>query len=544
MRKIFLFALTLSAGLLYGQHFSLNTQEKEAFAQEAQKILTVLASDSMEGREAGTAAELKASRFIISYLKENHLNPYFKTYEDTFLIYKYPSIRKATLKIGKASFTYPKDFIFYFASQSKKDTFWFVNDSTDFIHSSIIYLCPQKLYTPQDSTVYYSHIDDNLKKIQYSQGTTFIFVNKPSCEETLPASFVSSHLGNKNILLATSPRLKNFLIELKTPVPYELNIELNSDTIAVSRNIIAWIDNKAPTTIVLGAHYDHLGYGLQTSRYVGPRKVHNGADDNGSGTTLLMLLAKYMNNHREMFKNHNYIFAFFSGEEKGLLGSKHFCEKHLTFKTLSMLNFDMVGRFDSLGRPLHILGIGTSPLWDSLIYISTTDKHIKKIPNSIRGSDQYSFYAKQIPVLFFFTGMHADYHTPTDDVNKINFQGIAQVLEYAINILARLNKVDNLPFTTIKEDTTTRHGYGKFTLGVVPDFTWNGKGVRIDEIIPGKTAYHIGLQKNDIIVQLNESKIENIYQYMEALQHVSSEHENVVYILRDGQQLTFTFKVN
>jgi len=112
MRKIFLFALTLSAGLLYGQHFSLNTQEKEAFAQEAQKILTVLASDSMEGREAGTAAELKASHFIIAYLKQNHLNPYFKTYEDTFLIYKYPSIRKTTLKIGKESFSYPKDLFF------------------------------------------------------------------------------------------------------------------------------------------------------------------------------------------------------------------------------------------------------------------------------------------------------------------------------------------------------------------------------------------------------------------------------------------------
>jgi len=545
MKKIIFFLNLISAGLLFGQHFSLKNEEKKAFAFEAERLLSALAHDSMEGREAGSKAEKKAAQFIRSYLETHHIIPYFNTYEDTFLIYKHPSVRKATLNIGKQIFTYPDDFTFYFAAQSDQGSLIPISNTTideeKIEKCALITFCPFSLNTHQDSTVFYSHVDKILQKIQFTNGQTYIFTVNNNCEGALPADFVSAHFSRKNIIVATSSRFINFLNTIKDSIFFDLQIEFNTDTFAISTNLLAWIDNKASSTIVLGAHFDHLGYGLQNSRYIGPQKIHNGADDNGSGTVFLMMLAKYLNEHRYLFNHHNYLIAFFSGEEKGLLGSKHITEKHLTFKPMAMLNFDMVGRFDSIQRPLYILGTATSPQWDNFLPPSP---FIKKVPNGIRGSDQYSFYAKQIPVLFFFTGMHADYHTPYDDVEKINFSGMVKTMEYTLQLLNALQSVDQLTFQAIQEDTTSRHGYAKFTLGIVPDFSWNGKGVQVEEVIPGKLAQRMGIQKNDIIVQLNETKIENIYQYMKALQKISTEHENSVHILRNGEELKLTFRVN
>src|SRR5690606_10352109 len=183
-------------------------------------------------------------------------------------------------------------------------------------------------------------------------------------------------------------------------------------------NVLGYIDNDAATTIILGAHFDHLGYGEDgNSRHTAHElSIHNGADDNASGTAALIELAKKLKQSKA--KNNNYLFIAFSGEELGLYGSKYFTENPtIDLKTTNyMINMDMVGRLSDSTKSVTIGGYGTSPAWSSVISAVPGSSIAVKIDSSGTGpSDHTSFYRKDIPVLFYFTGLHTDYHKPSDD---------------------------------------------------------------------------------------------------------------------------------
>ena len=190
-------------------------------------------------------------------------------------------------------------------------------------------------------------------------------------------------------------------------------------------NVIGYIDNHAENIIVIGAHYDHLGYGGHESLYRGERAIHNGADDNASGTSALIELARKLKG--SSLNKYNYMFIAFSGEEKGLLGSNYFV-KHPTIdlkKVNYMLNMDMVGRLKPTDHVLLINGAGTSPSWDSLLNnIKVDSLRIKTTASGVGPSDHTSFYLEGIPVLHFFSGTHSDYHKPSDDEPLINYNGM------------------------------------------------------------------------------------------------------------------------
>lgn len=281
-------------------------------------------------------------------------------------------------------------------------------------------------------------------------------------------------------------------------------------------NIVAFIDNKAATTVVLGAHYDHLGMGdFKHSAYRGEPAVHNGADDNASGVAMIIELAQKLKS--SSFKNNNYLIIAFSGEEEGLFGSKWYVEHPLvdTSKINYMLNFDMVGRVDS--NKIVVSGVGTSPSWKSAMANIGSTLRVKTTESGVGPSDHTSFYLKNTPVLHFFSGQHKDYHKPTDDEEKINYKGMEDIYNYVLTLIAALNENGKLEFTKTKEDDHTDAPKFTVTMGVMPDYTYEGKGMRIDGVTDGKPAAKAGLKQGDVVTQLGEIPVTDMMSYMKAL---------------------------
>jgi len=316
-----------------------------------------------------------------------------------------------------------------------------------------------------------------------------------------------------------------------------VTVELQKNS-ATGHNVIGFIDNKAANTVVIGAHYDHLGYGDEDhSLYRGVPAIHNGADDNASGTSALIELARYLK--KSKWKNNNYLFIAFSGEELGLLGSGYFAKSGLfsKYNVNYMLNMDMVGRLDSTDRTLIVNGVGTSPAWNEVMKVLPGDMKIKTTESGIGPSDHTSFYLKDVPVLHFFSGTHNDYHKPSDDADKINYGGMEDICDYMLSLIERLDAKGKLGFTKTKESETGKVSAFKVTLGVVPDYAYEGEGLRIDGVTDGKPASQAGLQAGDIIVNLGGEKIKDIYAYMAALGKFKKGDEVEVIYLRGSQEI-------
>jgi hypothetical protein len=284
------------------------------------------------------------------------------------------------------------------------------------------------------------------------------------------------------------------------------------------RNVVGYLDNGAPYTIVIGAHYDHLGLGHDhNSLDANPvGKIHNGADDNASGTAGVIELANYFANNG-VKEQHNFLFICFSGEELGLVGSKKFTENPtIDLATVSfMVNMDMIGRLNGEKR-LVIGGVGTSPSFVPAIDGLQTDIGIKKDSAGIGPSDHTSFYLKNIPVLFAFTGQHSDYHKPSDDADKVNYAGLKEVVGLVQSLVETLDKEPKLTFqaTKSKESDTPRF---KVTMGIMPDYTFSDPGVKVDGVTDGKPAAKAGVQQGDIILELGEFQTSDMQAYMKAL---------------------------
>ncbi len=307
-----------------------------------------------------------------------------------------------------------------------------------------------------------------------------------------------------------------------------------------TRNVIAYLDNKAPYTVIIGAHYDHLGYGDENSLWTGEKAIHNGADDNASGVAALLELAKWLSIRPINTTGHNYLFIAFSGEEKGLWGSNYFT-KNPTIdlsKAAYMINMDMVGRLND-ERALAINGVGTSPEWMKVIpNIHVDNLKIVTSENGTGPSDHTSFYHSSIPAIHFFTGQHEDYHKPSDDAAKINYEGLVSVVNYIQHLIVGLDNKGQLPFTKTKEEEKSAKSDFKVTLGVMPDYLYNERGLRIDGVKEGRTGEKAGLTKGDIIIQLGEYPIDDIYGYMEALGKFEKGQTSDCKIIRDGKEIT------
>ncbi|MFZ2906165.1 MAG: M20/M25/M40 family metallo-hydrolase [Cyclobacteriaceae bacterium] len=312
----------------------------------------------------------------------------------------------------------------------------------------------------------------------------------------------------------------------------------------VANNIVAYLDNGAATTIIIGAHYDHLGLGDQGSSLdANPQtKIHNGADDNASGVAGVLELARYFSTNKVKEKN-NFLFLCFSGEELGLYGSKYYSE-HPTIDFANanyMINMDMVGRLDPQTKILMVHGTGTSPVWEPLVKKLESDNvKIKTDSSGVGPSDHTSFYLKNIPVLHFFTGSHSDYHKPSDDWDKINYQGEAHVLSVIAKIINSLDAEPKLAFLTTKTKPMGTRSAFKVTMGVMPSYSSEGEGLKVDGVTEGKPAQKSGIQTGDIIVQMGDFVIKDIQNYMDALGKFEKGQTIPVKVKRGEEVLTLS----
>ncbi len=312
------------------------------------------------------------------------------------------------------------------------------------------------------------------------------------------------------------------------------------DTVATGEakngsNVIGFLDNGAAKTIVIGGHFDHLGFREHGSSLDKNKKlIHNGADDNASGTAGVLALANYFANNSIKEKS-NFLFMCYSAEEDGLIGSKYFTNNPtmaLT-KISAMINMDMIGRLNDSTKKLMVFGVGTSPAYTSIFANSKTNLTLAFDSSGIGPSDQTSFYLKNIPVLHFFTGQHTDYHKSTDDTDKINFAGEVEVLQFIQQIATALAETENIPFTKTKQPEQARVSF-KVTLGIMPDYSYECKGVKIDAVNEGKPAILAGMQSGDVLIQLGEFTVNNMQDYMKALSKHSKGQQVQATVLRGG----------
>ncbi|MCB0707032.1 MAG: M28 family peptidase [Saprospiraceae bacterium] len=308
-------------------------------------------------------------------------------------------------------------------------------------------------------------------------------------------------------------------------------------------NVVAYLDNNAATTVIIGAHYDHLGMGHFGSRHTGEPAIHNGADDNASGVAALFQIAEAISG--PAYAANNYLFIAFSGEELGLYGSKYFINNATIdmSQVNYMLNLDMVGRLNEEGM-LVINGAGTSPVWKEVLpEIKQGNIQIKTTDSGIGPSDHTSFYLNDIPVLHFFSGQHADYHKPEDDSELVNYQGVTDISAFIVQLIGSLNDNGRLVFTkTVDESADREVSDFKVTLGVMPDYVYDGTGMRVDGVISDRPAEAAGVQRGDVIIKIGNVAVKDIYDYMDGLAKFNKGDKTTVVVQRGTEEITLKVK--
>lgn len=378
-------------------------------------------------------------------------------------------------------------------------------------------------------------------------GILFVQVKNDVAQEWFAAAGKS--LADVQNQINTSSNPGSFTFPDNLRISLQVNIE---STRATVNNVLAYLPGKTDEYIIIGAHYDHLGYGNVDS--LAPSQIgqiHPGADDNASGTAGVLELARLLTPMKEQLQR-GILFASFAGEELGLLGSAHWVNDPTLplDKAVAMLNMDMIGRIKD--DKVYIGGAGTGSTFKSLLE-EEQGKSTFTIAYSAGGysaSDHTSFVAKKIPVLFFFSGLHADYHKPSDTWAKINAPSAARLLDFVEDVALKLDSAtERTAFVTVMEDQTAGHaasggggGYGPY-FGSIPDFGQEEDGVKFSDVRPGSPAAKAGFKAGDVLVQFGNMPIKNLYDFTDALRRSKVGDVVEVKVLRDGKPLSASVKL-
>lgn len=340
------------------------------------------------------------------------------------------------------------------------------------------------------------------------------------------------------------PSAKNPHASMSFELP-RVKVSLTSNLIrekAKSENVMGWLPAAQSTqeTLIIGAHYDHLGLGIEGSLSQKRNVVHNGADDNASGVAGLLELARHFGSRKDRLQR-NILFVAFGAEELGVLGSSHFVKNSPVRleNIVAMLNMDMIGRLRN--QKLLVGGTGTAPEWKEILN-GLNGNRLKLTFNEdgYGPSDHSVFYGKNIPVLFFFTGAHPEYHKPEDDPERIAYEGMVAVVDYVSRISENILALPSRPkFVRVKTPASRGVATGGFNvyLGTIPDYAEEVKGVKLSGVREGSPAERAGMKSGDVIVDFAGKKIENVYDYTYALQQHKPDEVVTVIVLRDGKRL-------
>lgn len=346
------------------------------------------------------------------------------------------------------------------------------------------------------------------------------------------------------------------IIETKKPASFKLEntyASISTEVIGIediSWNVAGYLEGNDPSYkeeyIIIGGHYDHLGMGGEGSLYRGDDpQIHNGADDNASGTTGVLELAEKFSSEKGKLSR-SIIFITFSGEEMGLLGSNYFVNNmpYPSEDMICMVNMDMIGRLND-ENSLIVYGTGTSSNWEDILNENNTySLNLTFNEEGYGPSDHSSFYGKKIPVLFFFTGTHEDYHRPSDDADKINSSGEETVLKYIYDVTSDIERAEERPdYLRVERKDKGPVRMGKVWVGTIPDFASNVDGYKISGVSEGSPAENAGLEGGDIIIKFGEKKISNIYDFTYAIgDYVPGDVVDIV-VIRGEEEITFTVEL-
>lgn len=544
MKKLLLVVLLFST-LANAQSKRKKRLAEEKASQELvanlQAHVKYLADDKLEGRRTGTKGEQLALAYIVQQYQQIGLQPKGKDgYVQTFEINEGKQITSATsLLINGHALEQTTEYfpLTYSAQKSVKGT-----PAMALNESGQPWFKDLKEILEENKTNPHFDIDETIRKeaeaIKAKGATALFLYNSSSVTDNV--QFNKKDTSKQvaiPVVYITKVGYKHYFFDNAASLDLAVNVQIVEEKRSAS-NIVGYIDNHAANTIILGAHYDHLGYGEDKNALDTGHIIHNGADDNASGTAALIELAKIL--VKSSPKNNNYLIIHFSGEELGLFGSKHWIDDPTINITANyMLNMDMVGRYDT-SHKLTIGGYGTSPTWGEYFASVNNPQILVKFDSSGSGpSDHASFYRKDMPVLFFFTGSHPDYHKATDDWDKINYDGEKNIVQMIHQLIITNDAKGKLVFTKTREQAAGRNNKLKVTLGVIPDYGYSGTGMRIDGVSPGKLAEKLGLQAGDVLLQLGDVKFVDVQSYMGVLGKFDKGDKTKLRILRGKEEKTF-----
>lgn len=592
-KKILVLILIL---FTYASTYSQTISSPEITAEEIKEHITFLASDKLKGRDSGTEEIKQAAEYIRNEFQKSGLKPifdgkYFQEFpfiknlelsDDNSLTLSYEE-EEVSPKLWDEYITAPfsgnadvnAQLVFAGFGISAEDLNYDDYKGVE-VKDKIVIVFRN---TPEP-TVPHSEFDahSSLRKkatVARDKGAAgIIFINpydeNKSSDDLVEFSFdrggsISGFAAVsikrsfiEQIFQSQGLNLKEVydkIIETKKPASFEfknasakISTEVK-EVESISWNVGGFIEGTDPELknewIIIGAHFDHLGMGGEGSLYRGNEpQIHNGADDNASGTTGVIELAEKFAYIKDQLKR-SIAFFTFSGEELGLLGSNYLVN-NLPFPAedaITMVNMDMIGRLKD--SSLIVYGTGTSSNWKDIL--KNHNKYGFKLTFNDEGfgpSDHSSFYGKKIPVLFFFTGTHEDYHKPSDDTEKINFAAQEKILNYVYDIVADIDQNPERPDYLLVEKKESGQMFArKVYVGTVPDFASNVDGYKISGVSEGSPAQIAGLQGGDIIISFGGKKISNIYDFTYALGDFVPGDEVDVVVKRGNEEITFNVKL-
>jgi aminopeptidase YwaD len=598
--KLQRFTLLLAAVLF----FTCAVVAQEPSAEKLQQHVTYLASDELDGRRTGTAGANEAAKYIAKEFERLGLRPAPATdsrkinvmlarYLQTFsYIGRVELGKNNVLSAGTLNFRVGEDWMPLGISTNKK------LDLTEVVFAGFGITANELNHNDYKGTYSKNQVaviqkgtpdGDNPHGKFTTAGQLRFKVAAAQSAGVGALLIISSEDDLKNDSLARLHYDNAGLAAIPVAVISKQTAEklanakqvtLQTDVVRVdvpAHNVVGVIEGSDPVlkdeSIVIGAHYDHLGRGGEGSLAPREGEIHHGADDNASGTAGVLELARIFSTQRPKLKR-TLVFIAFSGEEEGLLGSNYYVNHPLMplDKTVAMINMDMIGRMKD--RKLIIGGVGTAKEWRGLITqanmaqkttitansdapapkgvpivvsangrpIMTTDPNgafeLTMNEDGYGPSDHSSFYSKQIPVLFFWTGTHNDYHKPSDTFDKINYNDEARILSLVARIVKDVDSADpRLTFATAKSDPPRGSGFRVY-LGTIPNYADTNDGLLLDGVRDDSPAAKAGLKAGDRVVKIGSRDVKNVYDYTAALGEMKAGQEYVIEVMRGNEKLT------
>jgi hypothetical protein len=532
--------------------------------------IAVLAHDSLEGRQVGEVGEWKAAQYIISVFEAAGLTPkgtdgYLQSFEFTKSINigddNRLTVNGVVLELGNGFTPLPQSGSLSFEFDQVVDVGYGIiteeeslnindYDGLDVAGKAVLIrrytqALPDSL--ADDSTqAALDRYGPMISKINtaIAQEAAGIFIIAPAdMDDTLPR-FSSSRINPKEIpiIYLRRPGLQKLGLDLNEPAIWSVSGQTDLFKVRdTAYNVVGYLPSGNDTTIIIGAHYDHLGWGADNSLYRGEEPmIHNGADDNGSGTAALLELARRCSTVRDQLRN-SILFIAFTGEEAGILGSTHYA-KNMTIDSGAvrmMINMDMIGRLKEQ-EGLIVFGTGSAVEFKSYFDSLEFDKFdIIPRESGIGASDHTAFYNRGIPSLFLFTGAHGDYHRPSDDIDKIDLDGILGVTDLVRQVVTHFDRMEGaLTFQKTRSDG--RRGRGSYTvsLGIVPDFAAEVQGLKVDGVSADRPGERAGIESGDIIIKMGSTVVGDIYDYMGALGKFKKGDSTEILVVRGADTLS------